>query len=184
MSRVRTTAEFEAPTLDVVKYRNVIDQYMIQGQVEGVTKWLDAVLEHTPKYTGTAQGTYAPLGRVVNRAVFNHSNRTGKEYFVYKGRKYRLGFDAAAQYQHHVLKSQASASRLIYTFEFHPKLPYVLWNEVLKAPPWLNLAGPTPWNALKAGLSAYKRFAEGALVQNFPSVIKSIGMIKLRTKNG
>lgn len=149
------------PDTDIKKYKNQIKQIMQEENKEAVIKWLKSVLKKTPTYTGTARGTYAPIGRVVGYAV--RKGRVGgrtdpnkKKYFTYNGKRYRLGFAAGASYQEHKFQTRVYRDKITSLFVFDQKLPYVVWNEIYPAPRWMNLVRATPWHALKAGSISYQ----------------------------
>ena len=82
-----------------------------------------SVLRKTPTYTGTARGTYKPIGRVVDYAVRRGKSSATtdyrkKKYFVYNGKKYRLGFGEGARYQEHKFQTRAYKDRVISLFVF------------------------------------------------------------------
>lgn len=165
------------PDADMSKYRSQIKMIMEKENKNAVRKWLKSVLRKTPTYTGTARGTYAPIGRVVGYAVRRGqstatSNPSKKKYFIYNGKKYKLGFGAGAQYQEHKFQTRAYKDKVTSLFVFDQKLPYVLWNEKYPAPVWMNLIRPTPWFALKAGRVSYENHFRR-------HVYKRLGAVKL-----
>lgn len=151
----------ESPKADYKLYKSKIRQIMEDENNEAVKKWLKKVLSRTPTYTGTARGTYAPVGRLVGRAVRkghikgDATRAARKKFFVYKGRKYPLGFAAGAQYQDHEIKTIVRQHSITSIFRFDQFLLYVLWNEIQPGPSWFHFQTPPPWKALEKAAISY-----------------------------
>jgi hypothetical protein len=154
-----------------------------EEHTEAVKAWLKKVLANTPTYTGTARGTYAPVGRTVGRTVRRgivrgKTNPRRKKYFQYPkgGKKWPLGFSAGANYSDHEIKGRISGGTLKFTFMFDQQLPYVMWNEVYPAPAWMTLPSNPPWLALT---KANKTFAR-RINNNFNKEVNKQGPIIAR----
>jgi hypothetical protein len=166
------------PDINIEVYIDQIKKVVEEEHEIAIKKWLKAVLARTPTYTGTARGTYAPVGRVVGYAVRkgkikgNAERARKKKYFVYNGKKYPLGFGAGAQYSEHVIRVRKYKAAIIATFKFDQNLPYVLWNEMQPGPPWFLFRTPPPWWAVKAGNTAYTNHHK-------KYTYKSIGAVKM-----
>jgi hypothetical protein len=150
-----------SPDANLTAYKAKIRKIMEDENKEAIKKWLKTVLSRTPTYTGTARGTYAPVGRLVGRLVRkgrikgNIERAKQKKYFVYKGKVYPLGFAAGANYQDHQIKLIVRSNTITTIFIFDQKLPYVLWNEIQPGPSWFNFQTPPPWKALEKGEISY-----------------------------
>jgi len=158
---VKLKIKLAVPDIDMKKYHGQLKMIMKEENEKAVIKWLKSVLRKTPTYTGTARGTYKPIGKVVGYAVRRgrstaKSNWRDKKYFVYNGKKYRLGFEQGQRYQDHKIRLKATRNKITTLFIFDQMLPYVLWNEKYPAPVWMNLIRSTPWHALKAGRKSYE----------------------------
>lgn len=159
MIKLRVTLAVPDATLE--KYKKDITRIMVEENIEATRKWLKTVLRRTPTYTGTARGTYAPLGRVVRHNVRkgkikgDASRAAKKKYFIYKGQTYPLGFKEGEQYQEHRLFKRISKNDIRAYFEFDQQLLYVLWNEEKPGPSWFIFRTPPPWLAMEKGEISY-----------------------------
>jgi hypothetical protein len=164
----------ESPKANLKAYKAKIKKIMKEENEEAVKKWLKKVLSLTPTYTGTARGTYAPVGKTVGRIVRkgkvkgNAERARRKKHFVTKsGRRYLLGFRAGARYQDHKIRNIVRTNSITAIFVFDQSLPYVLWNEVSPAgsnsddpiPATQVIPSVPPWKALeKAAISFNNHF--------------------------
>jgi hypothetical protein len=163
---------------DSGKYIKAIKIVMDEEFDIAVKKWLLAVLRHTPTYTGTARGTYAPLGRAVGHAVRkgtikgDPAKAAKKKFFKYGGQSFPLGFAAGANYSDFKITKAKNikVKSARYVFEFDQQLPYVLWNEILPGPDWFHFRTPPPWLAMQAGNTAFVNHMKKAIRLRFPKL--------------
>lgn len=173
MATIIGKARLTSPRFDSKKYVKEVRTYMKEQQILAIKRWLKTVLKHTPTYTGTARGTYAPIGRVVGHAVRkglvrgDRKQAAKKKYFKYGGISYPLGFAAGSNYQEHKITSRFQGGALTFKFTFDQRLPYVLWNEATPGPSWFHFKTPPPWHALERGNKSYYRYLE-KIRKNFP----------------
>ena len=125
--------------------------------------WLRAVLVRVPQYTGTARGTFKPLGQFLHVTI-----PPGK---IYAKDRRRLG--------QHLAKGSKSVQGSTYqigpssndyaefSFDYGPReykfiftqnLPWAIWNDIYPAPAWITLPSNPPWHAIQAGNAAFKNY--------------------------
>jgi len=137
-----------------------------QAQIRQATRaWLRAVLAKVPEYSGTARGTFKPLGRVLRVAVpqgwmpYNRKYERLRQYKLKKGtvtiqgKTFKVGpgpNDYADFYFDY--------SGPEYKFIFTQNLPYAFWNDIYPAPNWIKLPSIPPWHALAAGQAAFHNY--------------------------
>lgn len=164
--KLKATGSFEIQTLDTKKITKTLrEQIEIQSR-QAARAWLRAVIARIPTYTGTARGTFKPLGRVLRVAVnkgFISEAASKKKVFRYKGRSYPLGFEAGANYSKFDFILEDSRDTLSVVFKYELTLPYLLWNDIYPAPAWITLPSNPPWAALQAGDDAWQNYIENEL---------------------
>jgi len=151
--------------VDGLKGHNELDKFF-QRQLRNATReWLKAVLLKVPEYTGTARGTFKPLGRELKVAVgkgvsyydskFERQRQAKlkKGYIIIQGERFSVG-SGSNNYAEYELRYNYP----MYTFIFDEKLPYVLWNDISPAPKWITLPSNPPWAAFDAGKRAFKTY--------------------------
>ncbi len=164
------------PKLDTKKYIKAIDKYVEAQQLIAIKRWLLSVLKNTPTYTGTARGTYAPIGRVVKHTVRRgrkggSSDHRTKKKFTYKGKAWPTGLKAGENYSEFFITKKITNTSTRHRFEFHQNLPYAVWNQMMTGPAWFKFDRDPPWNAHKSGETAFRRYVNGPLKKNFPRKI-------------
>ena len=176
------------PRIDVARFTKKIERICVLGQNRAVLAWAKAVITKIPTYTGTALGTFAPLNRTIKglgiaspggisakaRAKIAAGTRI-------QGREYQLGFGAGKQYSDHKLSHDISGFEQRYTFEFHNKLPYVMWNNTYPAPAWMHLPSNPPWKAMEAGEAAFDAYVRDYIA---PALRTAIPELFVRIGNG
>jgi len=140
---------------------------------QAVRVWLKTILENIPTYTGTARGTFRPLGRVLNIAVqktkvLGKTDPSKKKWIYVKGRKWRAGIDYGESYGGYSLWWQQEATRIIYGFSFTSDLPYLLWNEVYPAPVNFVLPSNPPWRAFRKAALAFLKYVKIEVPKQLP----------------
>lgn len=136
-----------------------VDEFFQRQLRNAARAWLRAVILKIPRYTGTARGTFRPLGRYLKVAVgpgikygYTTPNRTSKRI---QGKVYQLGPVAGEQYSSFSFSRDANGE---YVFTFDQNLPYVIWNDIYPAPAWITLPSNPPWFALEAGREAFNKY--------------------------
>ena len=164
MSRIKVKIKAQLPVINIKRYEKRIFDIMKEENINAIKKWLIAVLAKTPTYTGTARGTYAPIGRVVGRQVRRGviaGSRAGarkKKNFRYKGTTLPLGFSQGANYQEHIIKTFKRGDKITSKFEFDQRLPYAVWNDIQVSPDWFLERRKTPWFSQQSGMTAYSNY--------------------------
>lgn len=153
--------------IDTNKFKaQLIDKCDEQNKL-AVRAWLKARLDRIPTYTGTARGTFAPLGRTVRCAVplVGRAGRPGKtsknprkSHITYGKRKFAMGFSAGGQYASYKLKVNYSKTAILCSFEFSSNLPYVAYNDVNSAPKNFRLPSNPPWHSSARGKKAWEKY--------------------------
>ena len=158
------------------EYIKAVEEAVEKEFLIAIKKWLLAVLRRTPTYTGTARGTYAPVGRLVGHTVRkgtikgNAANAAKKKHFTYGGESLPLGFSEGANYSEVSITKRKVGKRSVRIFSFDQFLPYVLWNEASPGPAWFPFKTAPPWLALKAGQDAFTRHMTKNLPQSLPDL--------------
>jgi hypothetical protein len=184
MAKYRFTAagtKISLPILDSVKFIKAVIKKLEIEHRQAVRVWLRKVLENTPTYTGTARGTYKPLGRILNVAVRPGSikQRAKQKLFItYRDKKFRTGFAEGANYSEYSMSIAGSDKKITYTFTFTHKLPYILWNEMFSAPPGFTLPSNPPWFALKQAEEAFFEYVF-TIPSRLPKLKFDVKIIKL-----
>ena len=121
--------------------------------------WLREVLLHVPEYTGTARGTFKPLGRAIGVAV-----PKGETYYSdERSRRSKLKHGKRVGGVHYTLGPFGN-SFAEYSFQYGPReykftftqnLPWAFWNDIYPAPSWITLPSNPPWFAINAGNKAF-----------------------------
>lgn len=156
---IKSTAIFRTPFLDPKRFTSKIEGDLNKEMKNAIEAWLKAVLIKVPVYTGTSKGTFAPVGRVIGKAVkaISPVNKaaSSKKFFKYRGRKFPLGFNAGRDYGSASLTREVLGKIITFTFTFANTLPYTVWNEQFPGPDWFSFRTEPPWNALIAGKEAF-----------------------------
>ena len=147
---------------------------------QAVREWLRAVIAKVPVYTGTAKGTFKPLGRYLRVAVPVSPINTSKKYFYYKGKKYRLGLTAAEEYLTFSFKSRRTPFTYSYNFDYDIKLPYLVWNDIQPGPSWFPFKTPPPYYATNAGEAAYNKYLSEIAPTRLPKIGTFSKVVKKR----
>ena len=136
----------------------VVRQVIVDKQVAQKSKvllrlatraWLKAAAETIPVYTGTAKGTYKPLGRFLKVAVPIGAVKSDRKQKRVGGQIHPLGPDKGDFYSDFELKDTHPQ----YRFIFDQTLPWAVWNILQPGPP--QLIQKTPWNSHKIGRKAF-----------------------------
>lgn len=158
-----------------------------------VKVWLIAVLERIPTFTGTARGTFAPLGRTVNYIVTRVGPAGGpfseasaaraalKKHIVSGGKTFVAGFSAGGNYAHYSLDTQLISNGIVNTFIFTNDLPYVAYNDVNPAPKGYTLPSNPPWRAYTNGLIAWRKYIRSKVTKHMlpPKALLKIKHVKV-----
>lgn len=137
----------------------------LEVQMRQATRaWLRAVIKKIPRYTGTARGTFKPLGRVLRVAIKaagapTHGSAEGakrKKFIKIGGRLLPTGPSAGELYS----DFKFSKTKNTVSFEFDQNLPYVIWNSIYPAPVNFILPSNPPWFAFAAGEAAFKNYVK------------------------
>jgi hypothetical protein len=182
---LKVTVNLKGAKIKSEKLINDIKSYSEKQQLIAIKRWLINVLRHTPTYTGTARGTYAPIGRIVGHSVRmgqirgNIASAKRKKYVKWGGVKYPTGFAAGANYSQHRISKRSTKDKLFFYFNFDQRLPYVLWNEMHPTPPGFTLPSNPPWWALKSGNNSYRRYARGPMTRGFPKIASRLIRLRL-----
>lgn len=153
--------------IDVERFKtSLLKKCEVQNR-QALRVWLKTALLHIPGYTGTARGTFYPVGRLVRRTVtkFGPGGQSGnpdrakrKKLIYYKGRTYTAGFEAGRDYASATLRTDISGVKITNSFIFTNNLPYVARNEENPPPEgWVMPSNP-PWRALEKAASAWKKY--------------------------
>lgn len=145
-------------SLDKDAYREALDKRIKEIQMEGARSWLRANLDRIPVYTGTARGTFLPIGVILNVAVpiVPRVTLPGK------------GPDVGST----LSQFEFSQNGGIYKFTFDQSLPYFLLNEFNAI---ANIPS-TPWHSAE-----YARDAYLATTQTLLSTIPNLGVYIVKT---
>jgi hypothetical protein len=153
-----------------------------------VKEWLLTIIAQIPVYTGTAKGTFAPVGRIVGRVVAAASavslRASQKKYFKYQGKSYPLGFEAGKSYASPAptLTHEDTVTGRTFTFTFTNTLPYVVWNDMRKGPAWFPFKTPTPWKLLDAGAEAWRNYLLNEMPKRLPKLKDSIKIVTMKVR--
>jgi hypothetical protein len=137
---------------------------MEELQIEAIKVWLKTALSKVPTYTGTARGTFKPVGRIVGKQirrgqVRGRSDPRKKKSTTWGGITYSTtGPPAGEQYGDASISKRKYRDGITLAFSFSQSLPYALWNEATPGPPGFIYASPHPWHALSAAKEAYEKF--------------------------
>lgn len=127
--------------------------------------WLKAVILEIPTFTGTARGTFRPLGRFLKVAFPQGARKSKRKSKKIQGTTFQLGFGAGAQYGQD-FEFHQNANRFEFNYVFN--LPYIYWNSF--GPGLPTLIKKTPWFAIQKGESAgFKHIRE-----NIPPQLKIV----------
>lgn len=153
----------ELPDVIFKRYKREIELLIEKEQIEAIKKWLKSVLSRTPTYTGTARGTYVGVGRIVGKSVRRgkvkgRTDPKKKKFFVYRNRKFPLGFKEGDQYSDEDISKKISKNQMLFRFEFHQSLIYVLWNEISPGPVWFPFKTPPPWFARELARKSFRNY--------------------------
>lgn len=179
----------QVPVVNFKQYLRKVQKAVQEEHTKATKAWLIAVLQKIPTYTGTARGTYAPLGRIVGHSVSvglrrGKTDPNKKKYFIYPkgGRRWPLGFAAGANYsEEKITFRQQGLDVYRARFEFDQMLPYVLWNEVRSPPSFMKLPSNPPWRAHEAGEKAFIRYVNRTMA---PRIAKIDPITGTRTISG
>lgn len=161
--------EFALLELDEKAFKKNLD-YTIKTQIKQAARaWLRAVIPRVPVFTGTARGSLQPLGRFLRVAVpispvANRENRgpsVGRENSSFV-------FHRDGPYLH--------------TFEWNTEVVHFIINEYNNMSGILPLKNPTPWHAIKAGETAFNKYAEDTASKSLPKLEDYIRARTLRVK--
>lgn len=155
-------------TIDIGRFKtSLVKQCEVQNR-QAVRAWLRETLKFIPTYTGTARGTFKPLGRTLRVAVPKigqagfpgNKKRAAKKKTIWygPGRTFTAGFEAGGQYAQYDLKVRQSGLKITCTFNFTNNLPYVAYNDINGAPPNFILPSNPPWQSHDAGAKAWKQY--------------------------
>jgi hypothetical protein len=154
-------------TIDMNKFsKGLVDKCVLQNK-QATRVWLKEALLHIPGYTGTARGTFIPVGRLVGRIVkkfragdpLGNADRAKKKKFIhYKGSVYYAGFRSGASYAQASLTTGRTGAKIINTFKFTNNLPYVARNEASGPPPGFVMPSQPPWKALDKAAKAWRKY--------------------------
>jgi hypothetical protein len=132
---------------------------------EAARAWLRAVIIEIPTYTGTARGTFKPLGSFLKVAIPKGTPVSNRKSKRIKGTTYQLGFGAGAQYGQDYEFNQTG---LRFEFNYTVNLPYIWWNSF--GPGLPELRKKAPWKAIQNGTDAF----EGHLREKLPGRLSSL----------
>lgn len=154
----RFTVKAKAPKFNINGFRVDLNKLGKEEVKEAAREWLRAVLKEIPTFTGTARGTFKPLGSFLKVAIPKSapvSSRTSKKI---QGTSFQLGFGAGAQYGQDFEFVQKG---LRFEFNYTVNLPYIWWNSL--GPGLPSLRKPAPWMAIQNGTKAFGRHVEEKL---------------------
>lgn len=165
--KIKVKGHMSMVTIDMNKFsKGLFDRCVVQNR-QAVRDWLKTALLNIPGYTGTARGTFIPVGRLVGRSVkkfragdpLGNPERAKKKKFIrYGGQTYYAGFRSGAQYAQASLTTSRTGMKIINTFRFTNMLPYVARNEASGAPPGFIMPSNPPWKALDKAAKAWKKY--------------------------
>lgn len=154
-------------SINLDKFNKLLLEKCEEQNKLAVRVWLRTILDHIPTYTGTARGTFKPLGRVVNYTVplVGKAGRPGKtaknphkKHISYGGSTFAMGFSAGGQHAEYKLDVKVSNLEIKCSFIFTNNLPYVAYNDVNSAPSGFVLPSNPPWHSHERGVEAWKRY--------------------------
>lgn len=177
--------------LDVNKFRkNLAKECEVQNR-QAVRAWLVEALTYIPTYTGTARGTFKPVGRVVKRVVskLGPAGQPGDSYrakqkkvITYKGKTFIAGFSAGENYADAVLSTNIENDKIINCFVFFNDLPYVAYNDVNSAPSGFSLPSNPPWRWRKKSNKVWAKYILGEASRKLRlKVSQEIKIVKVRS---
>jgi len=111
--------------------------------------WLKAVIVEIPTFTGTARGTFRPLGRFLKVSFPAGTRKSKRKSKLLQGTRFQLGFGAGAQYGQD-FEFHQNNNRFEFNYVFN--LPYIYWNSF--GPGLSTLIKKTPWFAIQKGTAA------------------------------
>lgn len=144
----------------------LVEQCEIQNK-QAIRVWLKEALLHIPGYTGTARGTFIPVGRLVKRAVtrfrpgdpLGNAQRARKKKLIhYGGRTWVAGFQAGSQYSLAFMRTKRTGLRITNSFTFMNNLPYVARNDIAGPPPGWTLPSNPPWMAIRKATIKWQQY--------------------------
>lgn len=181
---IKVKGEFAIVGFDMRKFTNSLSKSVKVQNRQAVRAWLKAVLPEVPGYTQTARGTFAPVGRLVNRAVkriptLGDPKRAKKKKFAeYNSRKYRTGFTYGSIYANAKVISIVSRSGVRNIFVHTNNLPYVAWNDINNAPPGFKMPSNPPWRFKEKGRKAWEDYINTEAKRKLPKVREHIKITK------
>jgi hypothetical protein len=180
--RLQITGQIAYPKIDLKKFSKTLKQKLEREQNESVKAWFVAVISKIPVYTGTAKGTFKPLGRYLNEKVDISPVNTTKKYFEYGGIKYPLGFKLAGKYTTYKFTQKNILGGMEYRFLFINMLPYFVWNDMQPGPTWFPFKIPPPYKALDAGEKAWRDYVLNILPKKLPKYANHVTIVKSRIR--
>ena len=140
------------------------------GEVEvrqAAREWLRAVIKEIPTYTGTARGTFKPLGQFLKVAIPKSTPVSNRKSKRIQGRTYKLGPAAGAQYG---TDFDFTQNAFKFGFNYTVELPYIWWNSFGPGPP--QLKKPTPWFAIQQGTTAFGNHLREEMPGKFATLMR------------
>lgn len=190
---IKTKLRAKVIKTNTVKFIKALDKDLRIQNRQAARAWLREALTNIPTYTGTARGTFKPLGRALRVSVpkfgpkgaqGNLANAAKKKYFQYPkgGRKYKLGFNEGAQYSKYRFKTYKTKTSIQISFTFNNQLLYLLWNDIYPAPNWITLPSNPPWEALDYASIAWEDYIKNVLPGKLPKLknFQTVTFIKVR----
>lgn len=169
----RFTTRARLPKFFLKSFKTQLGQLSEREVKQAAREWLRAVIKEIPTFTGTARGTFKPLGQFLRVAIPQHTPKSDRKSKRINGRVYQLGFAAGAQYGEDFEFKQDG---LRYEFNYTVELPYIWWNSFGPGP--ANLTKPTPWFAIQKGTTAFGNHIR----EEIPGKISAIMRKSLRGK--
>ena len=178
MYKVKMKGTFARLDMNFAAYLRATEKAVTTQNKQAARVWLREALEHIPTYTGSARGTFRPMGSALRVAVpfkgpkgqpGNAENAKRKKYFESYGAKHRAGFEKTEHLQRHRLITKIAGGVVKGIFEFDQLIEYVSRNDIRPAPqPHFTLPSNPPWNYTQRAALAWRHYIETVAIKRMP----------------
>lgn len=166
---IRVNTSFKGIDFDFKQFKKSVEVSMIRQRNNALREFLEVILSQIPVLTGTAAGTLAPIGRIVNRAV--HSRIHPKK--VRNGRGPSVGDDPI--YSSIDVGNENGKA----WFSWDLNLDYFIYNDRTATPGiYPNGQRSTPWGLIKQAQEAALAHLAKYAKKDIPKVSQFIRKIK------
>jgi hypothetical protein len=177
---MKFTAQFSIPRIDVLAYRNTVDQHMTQMIAQALMLWLEAVLAEIPVWSGASRATFVKLASAIGYSLPVAPAAVDSAHGLFNSRIDRTGMGMASGDGGVVTDKETGE----YTFSYSTTLPWLIWNEYHNAnvepDPTLfyRVIKEGPYNFQAVGARAFLRFADSV---DLPAVKPYVRAVRVKT---